>query len=60
MPYIISLNLVNINSGNGLKPDGTKPLPEPVLTYTDEDFQEYIAMSVIWKQTSKYIWKLYI
>ena len=25
--------LVNIDSGNGLLPDGTKPLPEPMLTY---------------------------
>ena len=25
--------LVNIGSGNGLVPDGTKPLPEPMLTY---------------------------
>ena len=24
---------VNINSGNGLLPDSTKPLPEPMLTY---------------------------
>ena len=24
---------VNIGSGNGLLPDGTKPLPEPMLTY---------------------------
>ena len=24
---------VNIGSGNGLSPDGTKPLPEPMLTY---------------------------
>ena len=24
---------VNIGSGNGLAPDGTKPLPEPMLTY---------------------------
>ena len=23
---------VNIGSGNGLVPDGTKPLPEPMLT----------------------------
>ena len=23
---------VNIGSGNGLVPDGTKPLPEPILT----------------------------
>ena len=26
-------DLVNIGSGNGLLPDGTKPLPEPMLTY---------------------------
>ena len=25
--------LVNIDSGNGLLPDGTKPLSEPMLTY---------------------------
>ena len=24
---------VNIGSGNGLLPDGNKPLPEPMLTY---------------------------
>ena len=24
---------VNIGSGNGLLPDSTKPLPEPMLTY---------------------------
>ena len=24
-------NLVNISSGNGLLPDGTKPLPEPMF-----------------------------
>ena len=24
---------VNIGSGNGLLPDGTKPLPEPIMTY---------------------------
>ena len=26
-------NWVNIGLGNGLPPDGTKPLPEPMLTY---------------------------
>ena len=25
--------LVNTGSSNGLLPDGTKPLPEPMLTY---------------------------
>ena len=27
--------LVNTGSGNGLLPDGTKPLPEPMLTSQD-------------------------
>ena len=31
-----SLIWVNIVSGNGLVPDGTKPLPEPMLTYHQE------------------------
>ena len=26
-------NWVNIGAGNGLLPDGTKPLPEPMLIY---------------------------
>ena len=26
-------NLDNIGSRNGLLPNGTKPLPEPILTY---------------------------
>ena len=26
------IEMVNIGSGNGLLPDGTKPLPEPVST----------------------------
>ena len=32
MPYGAKI-WVNIGSGNGLLPDGTKPLPEPMLTY---------------------------
>ena len=31
-PYIAAEILVNTGSGNGLLPDGTKPLPEPMLT----------------------------
>ena len=31
MPYSI-ISLVNLGSSNGLLPDGTKPLPEPMLT----------------------------
>ena len=30
-PYVAEI-WVNIGSGNGLLPDGTKPLPEPMLT----------------------------
>ena len=31
--YMATETRVNIGSGNGLLPDGTKPLPEPMLTY---------------------------
>ena len=31
--HMAAENWVNIGSGNGLLPDGTKPLPEPMLTY---------------------------
>ena len=30
---MVSQISVNIGPGNGLVPDGTKPLPEPMLTY---------------------------
>ena len=30
---MVSFNLINIGSDSGLSPDGTKPLPEPMLTY---------------------------
>ena len=30
---MVSQNLVNIGSGNGLVMQGNKPLPEPMLTY---------------------------
>ena len=32
MPLALEI-MVNTGSGNGLLPDGTKPLPEPVLIY---------------------------
>ena len=32
---------VNIGSGNGLLPDGTKPLPEPMLTGGQKWVVEY-------------------
>ena len=31
MPYGHKKNLVNVGSGHSLLPDGTKPLPEPML-----------------------------
>ena len=31
--YIVYMILVNTDSGNGLMHDGTKPLPEPMLTF---------------------------
>ena len=34
-------NLVDIGSGNGLLPDGTKPLPEPVLN-------NHLWLQVLW------------
>ena len=33
LEYRVTEIWVNIGSGNGLLPDGTKPLPEPVLAY---------------------------
>ena len=35
--------LVSIDSGNGLLPDGAKPLPEPMLTY-----RKYRPVTFIW------------
>ena len=32
-PHMATRILVNIGSGNGLMPDGTKPSPEPMLIY---------------------------
>ena len=37
-------NWVNIGSRNGLVPDGTKPLPEPMLTY------QMCSVALIWEQ----------
>ena len=30
---MVTSDLVNIGSGNGLVPDGTKPLPEPMQSH---------------------------
>ena len=39
---------VNIRSGNGLLPDGTKPLPEPMLIY-----HQQVPLAFIWVQFYK-------
>ena len=41
---------VNIDSGNGLLPDGTKPLPEPILTS-----HEWGSMAFTWEQFSQWL-----
>ena len=33
MPYSEKIGVTIASGNNGLLPDGTKPLPEPVLTY---------------------------
>ena len=35
-------NLVNIGLGNGSLPDGTNPLPEPILTYQQLSLMTFI------------------
>ena len=53
---------VNLGSGNGLLPDGTKPLPEPMLT-----LHYWGSVAVIWEQlhsmhpsyySEESVWKL--
>ena len=39
-------NLANIASGNGLLPDGTKPLPELMLTYYQWGLVQLRAISL--------------
>ena len=38
---------VNLGSGNGLLPDGTKPLPEPMLTYHQSTFFSAVSLSLV-------------
>ena len=40
---------VNISSGNGLLPDGTKPLPEPMLT--DHLWSAVTFILAVWYKT---------
>ena len=57
---------VNIASGNGLLPDGTKPLPEPMLTYHQEGpvaftwvqfYQRYLSHQSFENYLSKILFK---
>ena len=46
--HMATWNWVNIGWGNGLLPDGTKPLPEPMLTHNQWD-----PLTITWKQIHK-------
>ena len=56
-------NLVNIDSGNGLMPDGTTPLQEPMLTYYHLEFcgiQLGLNLYQVLKiESLKWAWKLH-
>ena len=55
---------VNIGSGNGLLPDGTKPLPEPMLTDHQWSPVKFISgqfhKRCLNHQSLKSVWKLHI
>ena len=40
---MVSQNLINIGSDNGLSPDGSKPLPVPMLTNHQLDLVAFIC-----------------
>ena len=44
---------VNIGSGNGLVPDGTKPLPEPKLTN-----HQWGSVACTWEQFYRKCWRI--
>ena len=54
---------INISSGNGLLPDGTKPLPEPMLTHHQRGsvafFKEQFRWNCSRRQFKKWVWKLH-
>ena len=56
--------LDNIGSGNGLLPDGTKPLPEPMLTYPHWGILTFTRGQFHYRylsnQSTKLVWKLLI
>ena len=56
--------LVNIGSGNGLLPDGTKPLPEPMWTYHQQGLVQFTEGNLTSynpsHQSLKLLWKFLI
>ena len=48
---------VNIGSGNGLLPDNTKPLHEPMLTYHQSFVLWYLSKSNLTKMIIKPLWQ---
>ena len=64
-PGSSSLIYVDIGSGNGLLPDGTKPLPEPMLMYHQPDSDKsilclcVISVRMLLVIIIECIWKLY-
>ena len=55
---------VNIGSGNGLLPEGTKPLPEPMLTDLQWSPVTFILRQFhkryLNRQSLKSVWKLHV
>ena len=61
---MVTWNWVNIGSGNGLLPDCTKPLSEPMLSY-----HQWCPLTIAWRQFQKrclshqllqLVWKLFL
>ena len=51
--HMASWNFVIIGSGNGLSPDGTKPLPEPVFTSHHWSASPFTWSQLHWECSSK-------
>ena len=59
MPYG-DIDLVNIALGTGLLPDGTKPLPEPILTYHEKHSVAFTwELFHIWIKSMAYLHRLH-
>ena len=51
---VTSWNLVNIGLGDGLLPDGTKPLPEPILI--NRQWESVAFTWGLFHRTDIYLW----